>query len=502
MKKKLMVLMAMLTLVLSVGSPALAKSTAASVAATGRLAEIADHPFATHGIRDEASGAEYLLRSDTVDLYSYHGERITVYGTYASANTSSVSGDVSAGSKAADEPRLVDITRVEPALVIDDATPCVENLRSGEPNPDYDPDANECLTDPPVYCAAIGCKPGDSIVVTFELTIEGEVPEGSGFFLDDGRMDVAADAFCSDTCEEGSAYAVTRYLYPGNGISYEYYRADNSGSYEVFANGTRTFTEDETVSATYPDEGSGIGIQGFVTDISGTRVLVEENPNEEYGSAKAYVTVAEETRISDQRGQERVPATFDDLRIGQRVTVSYLGGVAAESYPEQAIASAIVILNEPPSGETVVATFELTVEGEPPAGTQFSASIGAAPDLYGMLLDEDGDGVYATSLPVARGAESEVRIWRLDSSNPNDPYAPLVSSTIKDFGTAQFDEDETFYATISFKDGNDGGKLLKNIAGGAKGLLPNTGGGETLAMLGAGALLIVGGLMLRKLVRR
>ncbi len=302
MKKKLMVLMAMLTLVLSVASPALAKSTTASVAATGRLAEIADHPYAAHGIRDEASGAEYLLRSDTVDLYSYHSERITVY---ASANTSSVSEDVNASRKAADEPRLVDVTKVEPARIIDDATPCEEYLLSGEPNPNYNPDATECLPDPPVYCAAIGCKPGDPIVVTFELSIEGEVPEGSGFFLDDGRMDVAADAFCSDTCEEGGTCTVTRYLYPGNSISYEYYRADNSGSYEVFASGTKTFTENETVSATYPGEGDGIGIQGFVTDISGTRVLVEENPNEEYGSAKAYVTVAEKARISQQRGQER-----------------------------------------------------------------------------------------------------------------------------------------------------------------------------------------------------
>ena len=502
MKKKLAVLMAMLTLVLSVASPALAKSTAASVVATGRLAEIADHPYATHGIRDEASSAEYLLRSDTVDLYSYYGKRITVYGAYASVSTSSVSGDVNASSKATDGPRLVDVTRVESARFIDDAPPCDEYLPGGKPNPDYDPDATECLTDPPVYCAAVGCKPGDPIVVAFELTIEREVPEGSSFFLDDGRMDVAADAFCSDTCGEGGTYAVTKYLYPGNSISYEYYRAGNSGSYEVFASGTRTFTENETVSVTYPGEGDGIGIQGFVTDISGKRVLVEENPNDESGSAKAYVTIAGETRISERQGQERVPVTFDDLRVGQRVAVSYLGGVAAESYPEQAIASAIVILNEPPSGETVTATFELTVEGEPPAGTEFSASIGAAPDAYGMLLDEDGDGVYVTSLPVARGAESEVRIWRLDPSNPNDLYAPLVSSTIKDFGTAQFDEDETFSAIISFKAGNDDGKLLKNIVGGAKGLLPSTGGGETLAMLGGGALLIAGGLVLRKLVWR
>ncbi|CAN5317971.1 hypothetical protein BH24ACT19_BH24ACT19_14620 [soil metagenome] len=104
-----------------------------------------------------------------------------------------------------DEPRLVDVTRVEPARFIDDPTSRDEYLPSGEPNPDYNPDAPECLTDPPVYCAAMGCKPGDPIVVTFELTIEAEVAERSSFFLNGGRMDVAADAFCSTTCEESGS---------------------------------------------------------------------------------------------------------------------------------------------------------------------------------------------------------------------------------------------------------------------------------------------------------
>lgn len=42
-------------------------------------------------------------------------------------------------------------------------------------------------------------------MVTFELTTEGEVVEGSSFFLKGGRMGVAASAFCSTTCEESGS---------------------------------------------------------------------------------------------------------------------------------------------------------------------------------------------------------------------------------------------------------------------------------------------------------
>lgn len=203
---------------------------------------------------------------------------------------------------------------------------------------------------------------------------------------------------------------------------------------------------------------------------------------------------------------------------------------------------------DPGDGETVTATFELTVECRPPTGTGFSASIGQAPLATGALSDQDGDGVYTTSLPVEKGTEQEVLIERLDPIS-DDPQAPLVPSTLKDFGTVEFDEDETFEASVSFCDGdgsdsddgsgngsgsdNDGGddsgsgsgsgsvsgdtgaggsssggsgstsaSGSATASGGSSGakVLPATGG-STLLALGAGALLVGGGLLARRITR-
>lgn len=498
--KKFMVLMAMLMMVLPVASPAFARSEAA-VKVTGRLAEIADQPYATHGIRDEASGDEYLLRSDTVDLDAYNGKRATVYGAYAFADASPVSGDVSASSKTVDEPRLVDVIRVEAARYMDGPTPCDEYLPSGEPNPDYDPG-----------CPVIE-SPNEEVTVTFDLAIDGEVPEGRILSVDTGIQDVAHPVFCSTTtyssslprCEDGGTYSDT-FEVPAGSLSYEYTVFDQNygGIVEAFAADTRTCTEDETVSATYR-----IGDPGNkVTVIQATGKLEKpEVTTYQYGSHA----------ITDEASGEdyALKSSIVDLEpyVGQRVT---LYGALVPGYEDGQIEGGPPLIDvyqvEPvidPDKETVTATFELTVEGEPPAGTEFIGNMGQGQMLEASatLLDQDGDGVYTSSLPVERGTEHEVWIAQATPLNNDDPYAPLVSSTIKDFGMVQFDEDETFSATVSFKDGNGGsgnggGKFLSNIAGGAKGLLPSTGGGEALTLLGGGALLIVGGLILRKLVWR
>ena len=74
-------------------------------------------------------------------------------------------------------------------------------------------------------------------------------------------------------------------------------------------------------------------------------MLVEENPNDERGSAKGAFTITDETEILRQQGDEQVPTTFDDLQVGQLVVATYVGPVA-ESYPTQGTAGSIVILEE------------------------------------------------------------------------------------------------------------------------------------------------------------
>ena len=61
--------------------------------------------------------------------------------------------------------------------------------------------------------------------------------------------------------------------------------------------------------------------------------------------------------------------------------------------------------------------------------------------------------------------------------------------------------------TLSFKSddgsgsGRSGSGFLANAAAGVRGLLPSTGGGAALAVLGVGVVLILGGLTVRRVFR-
>ena len=132
--------------------------------------------------------------------------------------------------------------------------------------------------------------------------------------------------------------------------------------------------------------GSANGVRGFITSISGSVVLVEENPADESGSAKGAFTVTDGTQILSQQGGEQVPAAFEDLAVGQLVEATYAGPVA-ESYPTQGNAGSIVILEGPPGGadgETVAATGVL----EKPEATSY---------MYGThaITDEASGTRYA-----------------------------------------------------------------------------------------------------------
>lgn len=102
-------------------------------------------------------------------------------------------------------------------------------------------------------------------------------------------------------------------------------------------------------------------IRGTITEISGSAdepvALVEEDPSDKGdpmgppestpSSPKGYFSVTGETEILDQRGGGQVPATVEDLRVGQLVEATYVGPVAA-SYPQQGTAGSIVILADAP----------------------------------------------------------------------------------------------------------------------------------------------------------
>ena len=273
--------------------------------------------------------------------------------------------------------------------------------------------------------------------------------------------------------------------------------------------------------------GASSDVVGTVTEISGSVVLVEEDPSSDSGD-KGYFTVTDETEISKQEDGEVVRAAFEDLAVGQTVEAAYAGPVM-ESYPPQGEAASIAILEEtgPPPGRSAKLSFELAVACEPPAGATFFGNVRlgeGGPGIFAELLDPDGDGLYVgvATLPdrFAPGPAPEgtepvslpVRVVRGTGTRsagagtlPGEP-----TSVVKDFGAVPMEAENEFHADASFcDDGNgpvgsgdanddEGGDV--SGGGGALGgmkTLPATGGAWTIAGL-TGLVLIAGGLLARR----
>jgi hypothetical protein len=176
--------------------------------------------------------------------------------------------------------------------------------------------------------------------------------------------------------------------------------------------------------------------------------------------------------------------------------------------------------NGPPSGpspnRTVTLSFELTVEGEPPEDATFFGYLGYEPAPF-QLSDQDGDGVYTGSTPpdlipagdtqpalIVQGTGT--RESQVVGTSPGEPI-----STIEDFGEVTFEEDTTLKASVSFgsSGGSDSGGsgssgsrgFFSNAVESVRGLLPSTGGGAALAVLGIGVILILSGLVVRRIFR-
>lgn len=200
--------------------------------------------------------------------------------------------------------------------------------------------------------------------------------------------------------------------------------------------------------------------------------------------------------------------------------------------------------------------FELTVDGDPPTDAAFYGHVHTGeggPGRYVPLTDPDKDRVYTGSTTVDRFGPGprpvppgvEPVSFPVKIVQETDPEGIGV---IKDFGTVKLDGDKTFSASVSFpvddcpiisptpelcgdsggsgnddgsgggapdSDGSGGGSSGDNgsgdtgsgpgsggssggeLADGLRGVLPSTGGGVALWALGAGALLVAGGLLVR-----
>lgn len=219
--------------------------------------------------------------------------------------------------------------------------------------------------------------------------------------------------------------------------------------------------------------------------------------------------------------------------------------------------------NDPPAvNDKATLAFELTVDGDPPADAAFYGNVRTGeggPGLYVPLTDPDKDRVYTGSTTVDRFGPGPRPVP--EGTEPVSLPVQIVhdSEVIKDFGTVKLDGDKTFEASVSFPvddcpiisptpeqcgddsggsddgDGSGGGDpnsggsggsgsgssgssgssngessgsggsssggVAGDIANGLRGVLPSTGGGMVLWALGAGLLLIAGGLLMRKVFR-
>jgi hypothetical protein len=209
--------------------------------------------------------------------------------------------------------------------------------------------------------------------------------------------------------------------------------------------------------------------------------------------------------------------------VGQRVTIE---GVRIPSIDPLALNVTRIqhVDASPPPGPgpatSVTFDFELTVKGEPPAGSRLFGNFVPAESCISVpLANPDADGLYTGSLDVPMfppgpvpppGAEPVSLPVQIVQANAGaGPCNP--TKVIKDFGTVPANDD-TFRARTNFKhDGGDTtnpevttlGTTTPGSGSGGSGVtkvLPRTGGAlPTLIVVGA--LLVAGGLLIRRAAR-
>lgn len=97
----------------------------------------------------------------------------------------------------------------------------------------------------------------------------------------------------------------------------------------------------------------GNNIRGKITRIQRARtedqgrmvgMVMVEADDKQASVDKANLIVTSKTRIFVMRGEERVPATFEDLKVGATVTARFVEGPTIMIYPLQVAASEILIM--------------------------------------------------------------------------------------------------------------------------------------------------------------
>ena len=160
------------------------------------------------------------------------------------------------------------------------------------------------------------------------------------------------------------------------------------------ASGSATVSVDQSAENPTDDANS---IRGKITSISGSVVLVEEDPADESGSAKGAFRVTDETRIYERQDDKQVAASLEDLEVGQTVLATYAEAVA-ESYPTQGKAESMVILESSSDDDPRCLLPEGCDTGDEVVATGLLEKAEATSYQYGThtLVNEDtGETIYA-----------------------------------------------------------------------------------------------------------
>lgn len=220
-------------------------------------------------------------------------------------------------------------------LLIGLLSACSSNLAaspgsSGAPGPSNNASSSTDVLPSDTWLALTGTitQVGDRILVEEQPGIQNQgnkivwtITDATQIFVQDGdqqRAAQAADLAIGQQVDVWAAGAVAA-SYPGQGIAARIVILPAAANAETW-----------------------MAITGTITQIN-ERVLVEEQPGLQDQGNKIWFTVPQTAQIFVQNGDQRQPATADDLTIGQQVQV-WAAGPVLESYPAQGSAARIVIL--------------------------------------------------------------------------------------------------------------------------------------------------------------
>ncbi len=296
-----------------------------------------------------------------------------------------------------------------------------------------------------------------------------------------------------------------------------------------------TLNYELTVEGECPADAAFFGENNLVgaADYVGTVQLTDPDGDGVYTHSEEFPAGSEFDGLSIVQGAGVENATGEFFRGPVPVQPTTIKSFDPITLEEDTTLSASVDCDDlpKPQHEDVTLSFELAVEGQCPADTNFFAGMNTSHGYSVPLADQDGDSVYSGSIDFGKGMDLlEVGLYK-GTGIQEGPYGQIPvgePETIQNFGNLTVEKDETFSATVSCdepttknpgpepsvtKSGQGGSGVDSNKIGEKSGantasekiragiqMLPDTGG-MSLVLLGSGVLLIGGGLIVRRILR-